>query len=123
MARSTSGETFDIHGGGLDLIFPHHENEIAQSEAAQRRAARAVWMHGGFLELEGAKMSKSLGNVVRLRDALAKVDPRRCALFFLSPTTGGRSPSRTRRSPTPRSAMEYFYETLQQVDERLGGRR
>ena len=63
--------TFDIHGGGLDLIFPHHENEIAQSRCAHGTATMAnYWMHNGFLEVEGAKMSKSLGNFVTIRELL-----------------------------------------------------
>jgi cysteinyl-tRNA synthetase len=62
---------FDIHGGGIDLLFPHHENELAQSRAAHGTAALAkVWMHNGYLQLEGDKMSKSLGNVVAVRDLL-----------------------------------------------------
>ncbi|WP_237481622.1 cysteine--tRNA ligase [Lichenibacterium dinghuense] len=65
------GETFDIHGGGLDLIFPHHENELAQSCCAFHRPVMAqVWMHNGFLQVEGQKMSKSLGNFVTIRDLL-----------------------------------------------------
>ena len=71
MAGEYLGETFDIHGGGVDLIFPHHENEIAQSEGAHHNHPLAnVWMHNGFLEVEGAKMSKSLGNFVTIRDLL-----------------------------------------------------
>jgi len=66
------GETFDIHGGGIDLVFPHHENEIAQSRCAFGRDVMAnVWMHNGFLQVEGQKMSKSLGNFITIRDVLA----------------------------------------------------
>ncbi|MEP9378446.1 cysteine--tRNA ligase [Aquabacter sp. CN5-332] len=66
------GETFDIHGGGIDLVFPHHENEIAQSRCAFGTNVMAqVWMHNGFLTLEGEKMSKSLGNFVTIRELLA----------------------------------------------------
>ena len=66
------GETFDIHGGGLDLIFPHHENEVAQSCCAFDRPLMAqVWMHNGFLQVEGDKMSKSTGNFVTIRDLLS----------------------------------------------------
>jgi len=66
------GETFDIHGGGIDLMFPHHENEIAQSESAHHGHALAkIWMHNGFLQVEGEKMSKSLGNFFTIRDLLA----------------------------------------------------
>jgi cysteinyl-tRNA synthetase len=65
------GETFDIHGGGIDLVFPHHENEIAQSRCAFHTGVMAnVWMHNGFLQVEGEKMSKSLGNFITIRDVL-----------------------------------------------------
>jgi len=122
MSAHLLGQPFDIHGGGLDLIFPHHENEIAQSEAAQKKPLARVWMHANFLELESAKMSKSLGNVVRLRDALARVDAEALRLFFLS--------SHYRSSLTFSEAalveaerrLEYFYETLARVDERLAQR-
>jgi cysteinyl-tRNA synthetase len=66
------GETFDIHGGGIDLVFPHHENEIAQSRTAFHTPVMAnFWMHNGFLQVEGEKMSKSLGNFVTIRELLA----------------------------------------------------
>ena len=69
MSAAYLGEVFDIHGGGLDLIFPHHENEIAQSRCAHGTSTMAnYWMHNGFLEVEGEKMSKSLGNFVTIRD-------------------------------------------------------
>ncbi len=72
MSESLLGETFDIHGGGIDLTFPHHENEIAQSEGAHHNHPFAkVWMHNGFLQVEGEKMSKSLGNFFTIRDLLA----------------------------------------------------
>ncbi len=65
------GETFDIHGGGIDLVFPHHENEIAQSRCAFHSGFMAkTWMHNGFLQVEGEKMSKSLGNFVTIRQLL-----------------------------------------------------
>jgi len=71
MAAKHLGETFDIHGGGIDLVFPHHENEIAQSRCAHRTDLMAkVWMHNGFLQVEGDKMSKSLGNFVTIRELL-----------------------------------------------------
>src|ERR1700693_2992679 len=71
MRAAYLGEVFDIHGGGLDLIFPHHENEIAQSRCAHGTSAMAnYWMHNGFLEVEGDKMSKSLGNFVTIRELL-----------------------------------------------------
>jgi cysteinyl-tRNA synthetase len=71
MSKAHLGEVFDIHGGGLDLIFPHHENEIAQSRCAHGSTVMAnYWMHNGFLQVEGQKMSKSLGNFVTIADVL-----------------------------------------------------
>jgi cysteinyl-tRNA synthetase len=72
MSEFYLGETFDIHGGGIDLVFPHHENEIAQSESAHRDHVMAnYWLHNGFLNVEGEKMSKSLGNFVTIHELLA----------------------------------------------------
>jgi cysteinyl-tRNA synthetase len=71
MSEALLGETFDIHGGGIDLVFPHHENEIAQSEGAHHGHPLAkLWMHNGFLQVEGEKMSKSLGNFFTIHDLL-----------------------------------------------------
>jgi cysteinyl-tRNA synthetase len=122
MSERYLGETFDIHGGGLDLIFPHHENEIAQSEAASGQKLARYWMHCGFLDLEGAKMSKSLGNVVRLREALERVDAEALRFFFLS--THYRHPLTfsDKGLADAELRMEYFYETLRKVDERVGGK-
>jgi cysteinyl-tRNA synthetase len=75
MACRELGTTIDIHGGGWDLQFPHHENEIAQSEGANGRLFAKYWMHGAFLNMGDEKMSKSLGNFFMTRDALAKLDP------------------------------------------------
>ncbi len=71
MAAATLGETLDIHGGGIDLLFPHHENEIAQSECANARPLARYWLHNGFLDMSGEKMSKSLGNVLLVHDLAA----------------------------------------------------
>jgi len=71
MSETLLGDSFDIHGGGIDLVFPHHENEIAQSECAHSGKALArIWMHNGFLQVEGEKMSKSLGNFFTIHDLL-----------------------------------------------------
>ncbi len=71
MGEALLGETFDIHGGGIDLMFPHHENEIAQSEGVHRDHPLArIWMHNGFLQVEGEKMSKSLGNFITIHELL-----------------------------------------------------
>jgi len=82
MALDLLGEGFDLHGGGQDLAFPHHENERAQAVADGRRFARA-WVHNGFVEVEGTKMSKSLGNVTNLVDLVEQYDPRAYRLLVL----------------------------------------
>ena len=83
MAEKWLGPVFEIHGGGNDLIFPHHENEIAQSRAVGSEFAK-IWMHNGMLQLTGEKMSKSLGNIVSLRDAVEQWGRETILLFFLS---------------------------------------
>jgi cysteinyl-tRNA synthetase len=75
MATCCLGETFDIHGGGPDLVFPHHENEIAQSEAATGKLYANAWMHAGAVRVDGEKMSKSLGNFFTIREVLEKYHP------------------------------------------------
>jgi cysteinyl-tRNA synthetase len=82
MAEKHLGPEFEIHGGGLDLVFPHHENEIAQSRGAGREFAR-IWMHNGMLRLGGEKMSKSLGNLVSLRDAVEEWGREAILMLFL----------------------------------------
>jgi cysteinyl-tRNA synthetase len=82
MAEKHLGPEFEIHGGGLDLVFPHHENEIAQSRGAGREFAR-IWMHNGMLRLGGEKMSKSLGNLVPLRDAVEEWGRETILMLFL----------------------------------------
>lgn len=122
MSSKYLGETFDLHGGGLDLIFPHHENEIAQSEGASGKTLCNCWMHGGFLDLEGAKMSKSLGNVVRLRDALQRVDAEALRYFFLSTHYRQALSFSDKQLSDADGRLEYFYETLKKVDERIAGK-
>jgi cysteinyl-tRNA synthetase len=83
MGCALLGEHFDIHGGGLDLQFPHHENEIAQSEGATGRKFVNVWMHNGFLNVDNEKMSKSLGNFFTIRDVLKRYDGETVRFFML----------------------------------------
>jgi cysteinyl-tRNA synthetase len=83
MSCALLGETFDIHGGGLDLQFPHHENEIAQSEGASGRPPARIWMHNGFLNVDNEKMSKSLGNFFTIRDVLKHYDGETLRFFML----------------------------------------
>jgi len=90
MSMKYLGETFDIHGGGMDLIFPHHENEIAQSEGATGKPFVKYWLHNGFITVDQEKMSKSLGNFFTIRDVMKKYSPEAIRFFILS--THYRSP-------------------------------
>lgn len=91
MSLKYLGFSFDIHGGGLDLIFPHHENEIAQAEgAAGEEPFVRYWLHNGFVTMSGEKMAKSVGNVIKVRDALAQAGPMAIRMLFLG--THYRSP-------------------------------
>ena len=83
MSCATLGETFDIHGGGADLQFPHHENEIAQSEAANNKPLAMLWMHNGFVRVDNEKMSKSLGNFFTIREVLARYDAETVRFFIV----------------------------------------
>ena len=83
MSCEMLGESFDIHGGGADLQFPHHENEIAQSEGATGQALARFWMHNGFVRVDNEKMSKSLGNFFTIREILAKYDPETVRFFII----------------------------------------
>jgi cysteinyl-tRNA synthetase len=83
MACALLGETFDIHGGGADLTFPHHENEIAQSEGANGVPLARVWMHNGFVNIDNEKMSKSLGNFFTIREVLEQFDAETIRFFIV----------------------------------------
>ncbi|HSW22886.1 MAG TPA: cysteine--tRNA ligase, partial [Burkholderiaceae bacterium] len=83
MSCALLGDTFDIHGGGMDLQFPHHENEIAQSEGALGKPFVRYWLHNGFLNVDNEKMSKSLGNFFTIRDVLARYDGETLRFFML----------------------------------------
>ena len=83
MAMQYLGESFDFHGGGEDLIFPHHENEIAQAEGATGKPFVRCWSHNGFVNLNSEKMSKSLGNTLWIRDMVRRHDPEALRLYFL----------------------------------------
>ena len=108
MAEKHLGPVFEIHGGGLDLVFPHHENEIAQSRGAGREFAH-LWMHNGILRFGGEKMSKSLGNVITLRYALDEWGPETLLMLFLGAHW--------------RKPMDYTDETLAAAKARADGFR
>ena len=84
MAKKYLGETIDIHAGGQDLTFPHHENEIAQSEALNEKTFANYWMHNGYMNIDNEKMSKSLGNFVLTKDLIAEYDPMVLRFFMLT---------------------------------------
>ena len=84
MARKYLGDTIDIHAGGQDLTFPHHENEIAQSEALTGKPFAKYWLHNGYLNINNEKMSKSLGNFVLVHDIIQQIDPQVLRFFMLS---------------------------------------
>src|SRR5712675_327091 len=113
MSETELGETFDIHGGGLDLIFPHHENEIAQSESAHAGHPFArVWMHNEMLTVDGVKMSKSLGNITTVRDILANAPGEAIRLALLM--THYRDPLdwTAQKLAQARAALDRWYRAL-----------
>ncbi len=116
MSVKCLGQPFDIHGGGQDLIFPHHENEIAQSEAASGQSLARCWIHNGFVTVGGEKMSKSLGNIIPIRDAVQRHDAVSLRHYFL--TSHYRSPMDF--SPEGVEEAEKgigrIYETVERVD-------
>ena len=115
MACALLGEQFDIHGGGADLQFPHHENEIAQSEGASGKPLANVWMHNGFLTVDGEKMSKSLANFFTIRDVLKDYDGETVRFFILR--THYRSPFNFSDASLDdaRSALRRLYTALDAV--------
>jgi len=128
MSMAHLGESFDLHGGGLDLVFPHHENEIAQSEAATGRCFATTWMHNGFVEVDKTKMSKSLGNFFTARDVYARVEPE--AIRYFTMTVHYRAPlgldwtlddaGNVTGFPQFEEAerrVEYLYQTRQRLDQ------
>ncbi len=112
MSTCCLGETFDIHGGGPDLVFPHHENEIAQSEAATGKLYANAWMHAGAVRVDGEKMSKSLGNFFTIREVLEKYQPE--VVRYLLVSSHYRSPINYSEDSLKeaKGALERFYNAL-----------
>lgn len=115
MSCALLGDTFDIHGGGADLMFPHHENEIAQSEGAHGVPLAKLWMHNGFVNIDNEKMSKSLGNFFTIREVLAQFDAE--TLRFFIARTHYRSPLNYSDAhlQDARSALRRLYTALDAV--------
>ena len=120
MSTKYLGEQFDIHGGGMDLVFPHHENEIAQSHGASGTAPVRYWMHNGFVNVDKEKMSKSLDNFFTVRDVLTHYHPQAIRLFLL--TTHYRNPINysTENLEAATARITYIYDTVKAMDEALG---
>ncbi len=123
MSQCFFGDTFDIHGGGEDLIFPHHENEIAQSEGATGKPLANYWLHNGFVRINSEKMSKSLGNFFTIRDMLKAYHPEALRLFMLQ--NHYRSPidyTDTSLSEA-RQGMNRLYAVLKTLSDALTGKQ
>ena len=103
MSTKYLGNPFDFHGGGKDLIFPHHENERAQTECATGKKFVNYWVHNGFVTMQREKMSKSIGNILTIKEFLKEYHPEVLRLFFLQPTTETRSIIRSSLSKMPKS--------------------
>ncbi|WP_409526299.1 cysteine--tRNA ligase [Nitrincola sp. MINF-07-Sa-05] len=116
MSKSCIGHTLDIHGGGPDLPFPHHENEIAQSEAANGCTYANYWMHAGAVRVNQEKMSKSLNNFFTIRDVLEKYNPEVVRYFLTSAHYRSYIDYSEDSLKEARSALERFYQALQGID-------
>ena len=117
MSKKFLGETFDIHGGGLDLKFPHHENEIAQSECCSGKTLANHWMHVAPLNVNGKKMSKSLGNFVTIKDVLKEYHPEVLRIFFY--LTHYRKPINFNENSIndAKNILDKLYESIREFDE------
>jgi cysteinyl-tRNA synthetase len=122
MSMRFLGRTFDIHGGGKDLIFPHHENEIAQSEAANGCRFVRYWLHNGFVNINAEKMSKSLGNFFTIREVLERFDPETLRFFILSAHYRSPIDFSDQNLNEAQSGLERIYVCLAAIDEALAGR-
>lgn len=122
MSRQHLGDVFDIHGGGKDLVFPHHENEVAQSEAAVGKQHVNVWIHNGFVNIDEEKMSKSLDNFFTVREVLKKFHPEALRFFLLG--THYRSPINYSLANIEEASTRigYLYSTLAAVNDYLSRR-
>ncbi len=116
MSMKYLGNSFDIHGGGKDLIFPHHENEIAQSEAATGGEFVRYWVHNGLIQINREKMSKSLGNIISIKDAISRWSREAIRMFFLSHHYQNPADFSERAMDESEAALERLYVTLKRAD-------
>jgi len=117
MSTKYLGNPFDIHGGGKDLIFPHHENERAQTEAATGKKFVNYWIHNGFVNIEKEKMSKSLGNILLIKDFIREYHPEALRLFFLSNHYRSPVDYNEKSIDDSNSALYRLYHTIERADE------
>lgn len=115
------GETLDIHGGGSDLIFPHHENEIAQSEAATDKKFVNYWLHNGMITVEGEKMSKSLKNFITIKEALEKYQPMELRYLLLSAQYRSQLNFTDESMNAAQKTLESLYGFVRRLKEMKGG--
>ena len=120
MSQKYLGDTFDIHGGGKDLIFPHHENEIAQSEAATGKPFARYWIHNGFVNINKEKMSKSLGNILTLKEIFKNWHPEVIRLFLLSHHYRSPLDFSFDALSEAKTALDRFYATLKTIKDKMG---
>ena len=116
MSSRYLGEVFDIHGGGKDLIFPHHENEIAQSEAAHGKGFVRYWIHNGFVNIDQEKMSKSLGNFRLIKDVIQQYHPEVVRLFLLSKHYRKPIDFNPKAMADARTALDRIYALMRRID-------
>jgi len=119
MSKKYLGETFDIHGGGKDLVFPHHENEIAQSFGCTGKQPVRYWVHNGFVNIDKEKMSKSLGNFFTLRDVYKKYHPEVLRLFLISSQYRSPIDFSEKNLEDSTKVLTRFYEGLDGMNEKL----
>ena len=120
MSNEYLGETFDIHGGGKDLNFPHHENEIAQSEAIFGKPFVKYWIHNGFVNIDQEKMSKSLGNFLMIKDVIKTYHPEVVRLFLLSNHYRSPIDFTDKAMDEARSGLDKIYAFLERAEEKIG---
>ena len=120
MSNEYLGETFDIHGGGKDLCFPHHENEIAQSESVSGKLFVKYWIHNGFVNINQEKMSKSLGNFLMIKDVLKIYHPETVRLFLLSNHYRSPIDFTDKALDEAKTGLDKIYAFLERIEKEIG---